>query len=89
MKRSLDLALRVVLLALGPTLAATAHATTIIIRRTPEYIVVGADSLWSHDTLTTDKNGRKRATHSVSFECKINQFHHTFFAHAGYAGLTD
>jgi hypothetical protein len=45
-----------------------------------------ADSLWIHDTVITEKNGKKHSAHTTTYGCKIHQFNNTFFAQSGYAG---
>ncbi len=64
----------------------TLFGTTIVIRATADYVVVGADSLWTYDTSTKDKSGKKGSIRSSGYHCKIHQFNDAFFTHAGYAG---
>jgi hypothetical protein len=75
----------VLLVSIVGLVCTAAKGTTIIIRRTSDYIVIGADSLTVQDS-SIPAGRHYRKTHSVSYTCKINQFGDTFFAHAGYSG---
>src|SRR5438045_2462590 len=67
-----------------PLLAVNVNATSIVIRRTPNAITIGADSKFITYRGFTDILGRKQVNKTETTMCKIRQLNDTaFFAIAG------
>jgi hypothetical protein len=78
----LILILVLIALSFGMSIAIVAQ-TTIVARRTPIDIVVGADSLECDVTITKDAEGKETMIATPGTKCKIRQVGGTFFAIAG------
>jgi hypothetical protein len=62
--------------------------TTIVVRRTPKEIVIGADSLMTLEHLHITASGKRERTRTTSSVCKIILVGGRAFAFAGYVGGT-
>lgn len=82
-----DILINLVLLCGQLSLAVPVIAqTTVVIRRTPHEIVMGADSLASLTTIRIDGAGNRTEIPTKSYICKIMQFDRVFLASAGHLG---